>query len=337
MSRKRRRSVDIFNLSFLDVVSCGFGAIILLLVIVKISEPHVIEQLAVDLSGLVQRLEAELHQLRGDTTVLNRELTERQEQLSESRAKLARLKGDISSVRGRYATTRNEHEAQTIISNQLASARQEITKEMLRVLGAGYERRHANSTIGGVPVDSYYLIFIIDTSGSMQQNAWSLVLRKVTEVLDIYPQVKGIQVMNDMGDYMFTQYKGRWIPDTPARRKAIISRLAGWQPFSNSSPVEGIEAAIRRFHASDKRIRLYVFGDDFARGSIQSVIDTVDSLNRADGSGKRRVRIHAVGFPVLFGQGQGLSVNVRRYAALMRKLAETNNGSFVGLNSTGTR
>jgi len=335
--RRQRRGIDIFNLSFLDVVSCGFGAIILLLVIVKVSEPHVIEQLAVDLTGLVARLEAELHEMRGDTTVLNRELTDRQEQLSESREKLARLKGDISSVRGRYATTRNEHEAQTIIARQLASARQELTEEMRRVLGAGYERQHAKSTIGGVPVDSEYVIFIIDTSGSMQQNAWSLVLRKVTEVLDIYPQVKGIQVMNDMGDYMFSQYKGRWIPDTPARRKAIISRLAGWQPFSNSSPVEGIQAAIRRFYATDKRISLYVFGDDFARGSIQSVIDTVDSLNRADRSGKRRVRIHAVGFPVLFGQGQGLSVNVRRYAALMRKLAETNPGSVVGLNSTNAR
>jgi hypothetical protein len=269
--------------------------------------------------------------------VLNRELTGKQEQLSESREKLARLKGDMSSIRGRYATTRNEHEAQTIIARQLASARQELTDEMRRVLGAGYKRQHSKSTIGGVPVDSEYVIFIIDTSGSMQQNAWSLVLRKITEVLDIYPQVKGIQVMNDMGDYMFSQYKGRWIPDTPARRKAIITRLAGWQPFSNSSPVEGIEAAIRRFHAGDKRISLYVFGDDFARGSIQSVINTVDKLNRADKSGRRRVRIHAVGFPVLFGQGQGLSVNVRRYAALMRKLAETNGGSFVGLNSTQLR
>ena len=45
MSRaRRRREIDIFNLSFLDVVSCGFGAIILLLVIVKISEPLVIER-----------------------------------------------------------------------------------------------------------------------------------------------------------------------------------------------------------------------------------------------------------------------------------------------------
>jgi hypothetical protein len=184
-----------------------------------------------------------------------------------------------------------------------------------------------------VPVDSEYIIFIIDTSGSMKQHAWPLVMKKVTEVLEIYPQVKGIQVMNDMGDYMFSQYQHKWIPDTAARRKAIIKRLAGWEPFSNSSPVEGIEAAIRRFHAQDKRISLYVFGDDFSRGSIQAVLDTVEQLNAADRSGRTRVRIHAVGFPVLFDFTGGLPRNAIRYAALMRKLAETNNGSFVGLNS----
>jgi hypothetical protein len=331
MTRRIRRNIEIFNLSFLDVVSCGFGAIILLLVIVKIAEPHVIEKLTVDLTGLVHRLEAELHDIRGETNVLNRELTEKQEQLSEQRQKLARLHGDMSFVRGQYASSKREHDAQRIIQSRLETAKQDLSEEMRRLLGAGYRRKDA--TIGGVPVDSEYIIFIIDTSGSMNQNAWPLVLKKVTEVLEIYPQVKGIQVMNDMGDYMFSQYKGRWIQDTPARRKAIIKRLASWTPFSNSSPVEGIQAAIGRFYASDKRISLYVFGDDFARGSIQDVIDTVDRLNRADRSGQRRVRIHAVGFPVIFAQG-GIPLNTVRFAALMRKLAEDNNGSFVGLNST---
>jgi hypothetical protein len=333
MSRRDRRPIEIFNLSFLDVVSCGFGAIILLLVIVKISEPHVIERLAVDLTGLVLRLEAELFEIRGDTTVLNRELVSKQQQLSEVKEKLARLKGDLSDIRGQYSATRHEHDAQTIIEGQLSSAKQSLSAEMRRVLGANYQRSLARATIGGVPVDSEYIIFIIDTSGSMKQHAWPGVLEKVREVLAIYPHVKGIQVMNDMGDYMFSQYQGKWIPDTPARRKAIIKRLAGWQPFSNSSPVEGVEAAIRRFYARDKRISLYVFGDDFARGSIQAVLDTVGQLNRADKSGKTRVRIHTVGFPVLFDFSEGLPINAVRYAALMRKLAETNNGTFVGLNS----
>ena len=329
--RRRRREIEIFNLSFLDVVSCGFGAIVLLLVIVKISEPRVIERLTVDLSGQVQKLEEELFVIRGDTTVLNRDLTEKQQQLSVSREKLARLKGSLSSIKGQYARAQSERDTQAIIEGQLQSAQQSLTDEMRRLLST--TTKISNSRIGGVPVDSEYIIFIIDTSGSMNQFAWSLVRQKIKEVLNVYPKVKGIQVMNDMGEYMFQTYSGKWIPDTPSRRKAINQRLSSWTPFSNSSPVEGIEAAIRRFYAKDKRISLYVFGDDFSSGSIENVINTVDRLNRADNSGKHRVRIHAMGFPVLFSVG-GMSNNVIRFAALMRKLAENNDGTFVGLNST---
>ena len=115
MSRRRRRQVEIFNLSFLDVVSCGFGAIILLLVIVKTSEPAVIEKLSVDLRGLVTELSVQAPLLRGETEVLNRELDEKQRQLSIHKEKLARLSGDLSSIRGKYATTKNDHNAKTRI------------------------------------------------------------------------------------------------------------------------------------------------------------------------------------------------------------------------------
>jgi len=330
MSRRTRRQVDIFNLSFLDVVSCGFGAIILLLVIVKIGEPRVIEQLTVDLSGQVQKLEQERFAIRGETQVLNRELSEKQEQLSDARERLARLRGSLSRIRGRYARMQKERDAQAIIEGRLETAQQSLSEEMRR-LQAGTGLPVSDSRIGGVPVDSEYIIFIIDTSGSMQQFAWPLVQKKMNEVLKVYPRVRGIQVLNDMGEYMFEAYRGKWIPDSPGRRRAITARLASWQPFSNSSPVEGIEAAIRRFYAKDKRISLYVFGDDFSHGSIEKVIRTVEQLNRADRSGRHRVRIHAVGFPVLFNMG-GMNTNVVRFAALMRKLAENNDGTFVGLN-----
>jgi hypothetical protein len=159
--------------------------------------------------------------------------------------------------------------------------------------------------------------------------AWSQVLRKVDETLAIYPQVKGIQVMNDMGDYMFQQFAGEWIPDSPSRRQAIMQRLQTWNPFSNSSPVEGIQAAIGTFYAPDKRISIYVFGDDFTGRSIEEVVDQVDRINSADESGNRLVRIHAVGFPVYLERPSG---RVYRFAALMRELAYRNDGTFVGLS-----
>jgi hypothetical protein len=333
MSRKKaRRQVEIFNLSFLDVVSCGFGAIILLLIIVRFGEPTVIEKLSVDLTGQVLRLEEELFDIRGETVILNRDLTEKQEQLSIHRKRLARLRGSLSTIKGEFASAHAEASTQAIIQEQLQSAQQSLSEEMRRLQQGALSKPEVNNRIGGVPVDSEYIIFIIDTSGSMSQYAWSHVMKKVSEVLSVYPKVKGIQVMNDMGQYMFTSYSGRWIPDTPARRRAINQRLVSWQPFSNSSPVEGIEAAIKRFYAKDKRISLYIFGDDFSQGSIENVVNTVARLNRADASGKRRVRIHAIGFPVLFTAGGG-NMNVVRFAALMRKLAEDNDGTFVGLNS----
>jgi hypothetical protein len=240
------------------------------------------------------------------------------------------LSGDLKRAKADLASGQTEVEAVSRIEEQLQLARQELNEEMRR-LKPTWKQRPTDSPIGGVPVDSEYIIFIIDTSGSMQRYAWPAVRKKMAEVLEIYPRVKGIQVLNDMGDYMFSQYAGRWIPDSKARRTSILRRLASWAPFSNSSPVEGVTSAIRRFYKPDRKISLYVFGDDFSRGAIQEVVDTVDRLNRATRSGERRVRIHAVGFPVLFSQPRA-GMNVARFAALMRRLAEDNQGSFVGLS-----
>jgi hypothetical protein len=327
-SRLARRDVEVFSLSFLDAICCGFGAVILLLVLTEVGEPVVIEKSRVDLEGRVLQMQKELEQIRGQTEVLNRELTARREQLSEEQLKIARLRGDLSALRGKYQSSRQESEVQNQIEGQLVSAQQELTDEMKRLLGARYQRKD-DSPIGGLPVDSEYVIFIIDTSGSMANYAWPLVIRKMQEVLDAYPTVKGFQVMSDEGGYMFPSYRGRWLPDTPAQRKLVIERLRTWFPFSNSSPVEGIVEAIRTYYGTGRRISLYVLGDEFTGSSIDSVVRAVDLVNREDRTGQRRVRIHALGFPVRPDAPQFTSV---RFATLMRVLCARNGGTFVGLN-----
>lgn len=339
MKRRRRRGADELGLSFLDCICCGFGAIILLLVLTKIGEPRVLEAAVEDLDGLVLRLEEELAEIRGETTVLERELTSRREQLSEEEEQVARLRGDLSRIRGEYAGSRDLSEVSEMIEGRLLAAQQELSEEMKRLQQRQpYRRPKTEAPVGGIPVDSEYIIFVIDTSGSMQSEAWPLVLEKMTQVLDAYPTVKGLQVMNDMGQYMFSQYSGKWIPDTPGRRKVILSMLASWAPFSNSSPVEGITRAIRTFARADRRISIYVFGDEFTGSSIQDVLDTVERLNRRGRGGERQVRIHAVGFPVVLGSSRFSGSNTGiRFATLMRLLCEANGGTFVGLNTLETQ
>jgi hypothetical protein len=331
VSRRSRREMQTFSLSFLDVICCGFGAVILLLVLTKFAEPMILVQSTEDLEALVVALEEELVEIRGETRVVNQQLVSRREQVSEVEERVARLQGDLSAMEGRYRATRDRAHVTTRIEGQLAEARQSLTEEMKRLQGDRYQRAIDDTTIGGIPVDSEYVIFIIDTSGSMFNYAWPLLLRKLEEILDAYPNLKGIQVMNDMGQYMFPRYAGRWIPDTPARRSAIIDTLRGWNVFSNSSPVEGIEAAIRTFGRAGHRVSLYVMGDEFSGGSIDAAVQTVARLNAPDADGERPVRIHAVGFPVMFTQPADLQTTGIRFVTLMRAITEQNGGTFVGL------
>lgn len=327
--RKRRAPAE-FSLSFLDVICCGFGAVILLLMITKTVQPQVIEQASVDAQGLVAELTEQLFEIRGETTILNRDLNAKQEQISEYEERIAILQGALARSRSEYDALSTSQNANAIIQEQLAIARQRLSEEQLRLLGRDAEKK--NQLIGGIPVDSEYIIFIIDTSGSMFSYAWERMLREMEATLDIYPEVKGIQVLNDMGNYLFSRYRGEWIPDTPARRSLILQNLRNWNVFSNSSPVEGITAAVRTFYDPGKKISIYVFGDEFTGPSIQEVVRTVDLLNAEAASGERRVRIHAVGFPVQFIRPPELQATGVRFATLMRELTLRNGGSFVGLN-----
>jgi hypothetical protein len=292
----------------------------------------IIEDVRVDLQGVIARMEQELFDIRGETRVLNRELEGKIEQLSEEKRKIARLQGDLSKIEGEFAASDRNASVQNIIEGRLARALQTLTEEMKRLMKRQPRRIDIESSVGGIPVDSEYIIFIIDTSGSMQRFAWGTVQKKLRETLDVYPKVKGIQIMNDMGEYMFTQYRGKWIPDSPARRNAIVSRMISWRPFSNSSPVEGITAAIRTFYSPNKKISLYVFGDEFSGTDIQAVVEEVDRINRAGPRSERRVRIHAVGFPTMLQNPLRIIDTGIRFSTLMRVLCQKNGGTFVGLN-----
>lgn len=328
--RIKRREYETFSLSFLDVITCGFGAIILLLMIAKTGHHVVLEQSPQDLGGVIRNLQERLFSIRGESTVLNRDLNARKEQLSKWDVRVARLDKELTSLKDRLASLEQQNAVNTIVKGRLELALQTLTREMQRLLSQQKEKQ--TEFIGGIPVDSEYIIFIIDTSGSMFQYAWNKMIDELITTLDVYPRVKGIQIMNDMGDYMFPEYRGKWIPDTPGRRRIIIDRLRTWNPFSNSSPVEGIIQAIHDFHDPDKKISIYYYGDEFTGRSIKEVIDTVDRINPRDAQGRPMIRIHAVGFPTQFANPRPLQFTGIRLATLMRELTFRNGGTFVGLN-----
>jgi hypothetical protein len=324
--RRRRRTVDPFNLSFLDCICCGFGAIILLLVLSKIYEPAIFEKTQENLQQLIAKLQAELFEMQGETTVVTRALSAVRLETSETKMTLSRLQKELAKVQGQYELLQTDDPKMAVDEGELRSARQRLTEEMQRLQ---VYNRAPDDAIGGIPVDSEYVIFVIDTSGSMQAK-WSWVEQKLGEVLDVYPRVKGLQIMNDNGRYMFQQYGGVWIDDTPQVRQAIKNNFRQWAPFSDSDPSDGIIYAIKTFWSPDKKISVYVLGDEFQGGSMEAAVRSIDGINLEDQNGNRRVRIHAVGFPYSFGGGS-IPTSSQRFAGLMRVLCERNGGTFVAL------
>jgi hypothetical protein len=70
----KRHSVEVFSLSFLDCICCGFGAIILLLVLTEYGDPIQLKEQSETLNGQIKTLQAQLQEIRGESDLLNQEL-----------------------------------------------------------------------------------------------------------------------------------------------------------------------------------------------------------------------------------------------------------------------
>jgi len=290
MKRMRRTSAEVFGMSFLDVVSCAFGAMVALLMLIDeapeelvINEPDNLEEM-IDYSSMI---------------------TEANERASELKIRQASLQGDLRDIDNNLDAL-----ASTLAQLQTPEVAPKSIQGTMRSIYSG-----------GIPVGETHVIFVIDNSGSMRAN-WDRVTEVLYDILEAHPEVEGLQILSDMGDSLIAGYDKRWIPDTPSARKNLKNSLARMSGFSNSSPVEGIERALRVYASKADSLSIYVFGDDFTGNSYDDVLTRVSTLNTKSGS--KFAKIHGVGFP------WGIE---DRFATLMRAIANQNNGVFVGLDN----
>ena len=311
----RKREFDIFSLSFLDVISCGFGAVIMLVLISKtyddvsitgqeeikdlLNTVITLENTILDIKQTIESQFSKADQISNENEQLETASTQLERKIQQQEEKQESLAGDLQGLALVQSTLKQ------------ASISTPKTSNTIR-----------DEEVGGIPVDSDYVIFIVDTSGSMRQ-IWNRVSSEIINVLNIHPKVKGFQILNDMGRSMVSGYDGKWMPDTPGRRKNVINLFDRWAEMSNSSPVEGIETALRKYAKSGITTSIYVFGDDYTGSSYDPVIDKITRQNTSTSSGKRLAKIHGVGF---ISPG-----TTDRFGILMRELTKRNGGTLRSL------
>lgn len=314
--KRKSRDLEIFSLSFLDIISCGFGAVVLLVLISPFAESVLPDFTSQTQRALDQVLEAEarIEGLERALEAETRALEEVQERITQENTKAAQAKNQLRAA---------DAEAESLEENlagleQVARSLRDSQRASIRPATA--ETR--DEEVGGIPVDSDYVVFIIDTSGSMQA-IWGRVTREVENIINIHPRIKGFQILNDNGAHLIGGYTGRWIPDTKARRDSVIRLFRNWKSASNSSPVEGLEVALKRYVNPNQKVSIYIFGDDYTGSSYDTVIRTLRQANANRITGKPLARVHAIGFLSPTSNG--------RFETLMREVTRQNAGTFIAL------
>lgn len=310
----KKKDFDIFSLSFLDVISCGFGAVILLVLISHTDRD--------DPQSNTSQVESRLEQVIMLKSLVDK-LTQKIDRQKEKNDIQLEKSGNLSQIAQAFSEnlSNKEREMKELAGDLdgLSLVQSSLEKASISLSTSNTFR---DDEVGGIPVDSDYVIFVIDTSGSMQ-TIWNRVSQEIINVLTIHPQVKGFQILDDQGRAMLSGYSGRWIPDVPFRRKSVMKLFKGWQSASNSSPVEGIMTALNQYKKPGQTIAIYVFGDDYTGGSYDGVITKITKMNTNQKNGQRLAKIHAVGFPSQF--------TTERFAILMRELTKQNGGTFLAL------
>ncbi|MEN9811540.1 MAG: hypothetical protein RL479_226 [Verrucomicrobiota bacterium] len=334
----RRRQSEIFSLSFLDCICCGFGAIILIFVISIGSRQR--EQLDVLLA--LQRALAE--QAAALTRIETAQLEARREQqriaprLEEARQRQDSLQAMIDQLE---RSLQQEKRGQQALLVDLDELRQEIAARQ-RKPDHELVLKEVPPAPVGLPVGSNFLAFVVDTSGSMRDpnfgGLWPVVIRTIETVLDAYPNVQGIQLIDGDGRFILGRRgsgTAGWLPDSPQTREAIKRTLRRYDQDTVSNPVPGIYNAMRFLFDKENagmRMGIFVFGDEFnSPQSADEVIRRLDELNPANEQGARAVTINAVGFPTTIRYQFSMGNTGLRFANLMRTVTYLHGGAFIAL------
>ena len=133
--KKVDKEYNDLGIAFLDVISCGFGAIIMLVILAKDTPINGLKQESTskNVSGYEQNTSMEIAELEGKIEKLEFERTAIEDRLKKLESKNKEQRLAIAANENKIKKEKNIREVQSTFS-------------------------------GGIPVDRDYVVFIIDTS-----------------------------------------------------------------------------------------------------------------------------------------------------------------------------
>jgi hypothetical protein len=187
---RRKRSNPLFNLSFLDIMSCGFGAVVLVFLITRHSIDVHAEEVNENLLAEVDLIEEEVTEGRLDLVRLREAISQMEARVAESDARSAELREETETRRVDLARLKEETSAREETVAELRSDIENLEDQAEQVEGRRFgsddEGRAARAFVGegnrqyltGLRVGGDRVLILVDVSASMLDETIVNILRR---------------------------------------------------------------------------------------------------------------------------------------------------------------
>ncbi len=334
----KRRQAQVFSLSFLDCICCGFGAIILIFILSVDSREKEKMEVLIEVQRQIMEKAAALTKMEVAAIDLNKERQRVDQLVGETRLKQENLLALIDDLDRGLQREKRGQEALLVDIDELKkeiAARQKKPDHDIVL-------KDVKPAPIGLPIGSNYIAIIVDTSGSMRDpnhgGLLPIVIRTIDTVLDSYPDIKGVQLIDGDGRFILGRRgtgTAAWLPDNREIRDTMKRTLRRYEQDTVSNPVPGIYNAMRFLFDRENpemRMGIFVFGDEFnSSDAADVVLRRLEELNPADDQGNRKVVINAVGFPTTIRYQFSMFNTGLRFANLMRTVTYLHGGAFIAL------
>jgi hypothetical protein len=187
--KKKRKAFEVFTLSFLDCICCGFGAVVLFYTIVQ-AQAGAQEILRLDqLTGEVRKLEEEVKDGTKNLVVLRNTVEKTDEDAATAQARALRVARELKERREQSTEFDDESLARRAHINQLKADIKSMEEGMKRLQGGALDKGPAGSRvkafrgrgdrkyISALRVKGKRILVLLDTSASMMEDDVVKVIR----------------------------------------------------------------------------------------------------------------------------------------------------------------
>jgi hypothetical protein len=187
--KKKRRAFEVFTLSFLDCICCGFGAVVLFYTIVQ-AQAGAQEILRIDqLTGEVRKLEEEVKEGMRNLVQLRNTLEKTDDDAASAQSRALRVQQELKQRREQASEYDNESLARREHINKLMADIKSLDEGVKRLQGGSLDKAPAGDRrvafrgrgkrlyISALQVKGKRVMVLLDTSASMMEDDVVKVIR----------------------------------------------------------------------------------------------------------------------------------------------------------------